>query len=263
MGGVLYVEPLVSYPTCSNALAMTHILLLSAYKTEYKYQTIKSKCIPLTTWMFSPLLGFHILNVASSEPVQIVLPEVSSGLKHKHMKHLVYEWWKKRINFVYCTIRGKITASHTTTMTRKHVKKGTFVRIPHPHCRILWTSQDYMSSWMPPDPLSSHSYSINTLTMWQQSHRHEISPQCLLQDRRVYTWDGENLCPRFGQFRPSFQMQATVHQYWRLSYTQNFHDLDKFEKASAEAEVSRKLAPIYAMLTTAEEVHNVVLNVYL
>lgn len=137
---------------------------------------------------------------------------------------------KKRINFVYCTIRGKITASHTTTMTRKHVKKGTFVRIPHPHCRILWTSQDYMSSWMPPDPLSSHSYSINTLTMWQQSHRHEISPQCLLQDRRVYTWDGENLCPRFGQFRPSFQMQATVHQYWRLSYTQNFHDLTNLKK---------------------------------
>lgn len=38
------------------------------------HRVITQDISPLTTWMLSPVFGFHILNDASSEPVHIVLP---------------------------------------------------------------------------------------------------------------------------------------------------------------------------------------------
>lgn len=58
--------------------------------TSENYKQKKdSHSIPLITRMFSPLLGFHTLNVASSDTVHIVFPLSTKISRYYTIVHLV------------------------------------------------------------------------------------------------------------------------------------------------------------------------------
>lgn len=90
--------------------------LILECKTNKDISSQKPKASPLTTCILWALLGSHILSVASSDPVQINLPE-----KAYIRKITVLLKRRKTLEILQdkqgCTIWSEITTGYTTSMT--------------------------------------------------------------------------------------------------------------------------------------------------